>query len=71
MSQSRLGDYLEHIEQAASDACSFIEGLSKNDFIEDKGTQQAVIMSLIIVGEASTKIMDGFPEFVAQHNQVP
>ena len=52
MSESRLGDYLEHIEQAASDACSFIEGL-------------------IIVGEASTKIMDGFPEFVAQHNQVP
>jgi uncharacterized protein with HEPN domain len=28
-------------------------------------------MSLIIVGEASTKIMDGFPEFVAQRNQVP
>ncbi|WP_456093831.1 HepT-like ribonuclease domain-containing protein [Orrella marina] len=39
--------------------------------MEDKRTQQAVIMSLIIVGEASTKIMDGFPEFVAQHNQVP
>lgn len=71
MSQNRLGDYLEHIQQAASDACVFIEGLSKDDFIEDKRTQQAVIMSLIIVGEASTKIMDGFPEFVAQHNQVP
>ena len=71
MSQNRLGDYLEYIQQAASDACVFVEGLSKDDFIEDKRTQQAVIMSLIIVGEASTKIMDGFPEFVAQHNQVP
>ena len=71
MSQNRLGDYLEHIQQAASDPCVFIEGLSKDDFIEDKRTQQAVIMSLIIVGEASTKIMDGFPEFVGQHNQVP
>lgn len=47
MSQNRLGDYLEHIQQAASDACVFVEGLSKDDFIEDKRTQQAVIMSLI------------------------
>ena len=50
MSQNRLRDYLEHIQQAASDACVFIEGLSKDDFIEDKRTQQAVIMSLIIIG---------------------
>ncbi len=62
MNQNRLGDYLEHIRQVASDACVFVEGLSKDDFIEDKRTQQAVIMSLIIVGEAPTKIMDGFPE---------
>ena len=60
MSQNRLGDYLEHIQQAASDACVFVEGLSKDDFIEDKRTQQAVIMSLIIVGEASTKLWTGF-----------
>lgn len=71
MTQSRLPDYLEHIQQAASDACGFVEGLSKDDFIEDKRTQQAVIMSLIIVGEASTKIMDGFPDFVLEHQTVP
>lgn len=71
MTQSRLSDYLEHIQQAASDACGFVEGLSKDDFIEDKRTQQAVIMSLIIVGEASTKIMDGFPDFVLEHQTVP
>jgi uncharacterized protein with HEPN domain len=41
------------------------------DDLEKTSLKQAVIMSLIIVGEASTKIMDGFPEFVAQHNQVP
>jgi uncharacterized protein with HEPN domain len=58
MTDYRLPDYLEHMRQAAIDACAFVEGLSKTDFLEDKRTQQAVIMSLIIIGEASTKIME-------------
>lgn len=58
MNQTRLGDYLEHMQQAAADACAFIEGMDKKDFLDDKRTQQAVIMSLIIVGEAATKVMD-------------
>ena len=32
MTQSRLPDYLEHIQQAASDACTFVQGMSKLDF---------------------------------------
>jgi uncharacterized protein with HEPN domain len=50
MNDNRLADYLEHMQQAATDACSFTDGLGKDDFIEDKRTQQAVIMSLIIRG---------------------
>jgi uncharacterized protein with HEPN domain len=45
--------------------------LSKNDFLTDKRTQQAVIMSLIIVGEAATKVMDRYTEFAALHSEVP
>ncbi|SEA69008.1 HepT-like ribonuclease domain-containing protein [Nitrosospira multiformis] len=41
----RLPDYLDHIQQAATDARSFVEGLAKDDFLADKRTQQAVIMS--------------------------
>ncbi|WP_425540599.1 HepT-like ribonuclease domain-containing protein [Pseudomonas fluorescens] len=37
----------------------------------DKRTQQAVVMSLIIVGEASTKIMDHYPDFTVSHPQIP
>ena len=59
MNENRLPDYLEHIQQAAIDALSFVDGLAKEDFLADKRTQQAVIMSLIIIGEAATKIMDG------------
>jgi len=38
---------------------------------EDKRTQQAVIMRLIIIGEAVNKVMDGYAEFVQAHGQVP
>jgi uncharacterized protein with HEPN domain len=55
MIENRLGDYLEHMRQAASDALIFVEGLNKEEFAEDKRTQQAVIMSLVIIGEAATK----------------
>ena len=64
MSQNRLPDYLDHIQQAATDACSFVDGMTRDDFLNDKRTQQAVIMSLIVVGEAATKIMDGYPDFI-------
>ena len=71
MNENRLPDYIDHIQQAAADACCFVEGLVKNDFLADKRTQQAVIMSLIIIGEAATKIMDGYAEFTQTHPEVP
>lgn len=71
MSVNRLPDYLDHMFQAAGDACGFVQGMAKPDFLEDRRTQQAVIMSLIILGEAATKIMDGHAEFAAAHPLVP
>jgi uncharacterized protein with HEPN domain len=71
MTQARIADHLAHIEQAASDALSFVEGLSETEFLASKVTQQAVVMSLVIVGEAATKIMDRHPEFIALHANVP
>lgn len=71
MMENRLDDYLDHMRQAASDALVFVEGLSKEEFFDDKRTQQAVIMSLIIIGEAATKVMDGYAEFSAKNSQVP
>lgn len=71
MSENRLPDYIDHIEQAAADARSFVESLAKDDFLADKRTQQAVIMSLIIIGEAATKVMDGYTEFTQAHAEVP
>ncbi len=70
MSDSRLLDYLDHIHQATTDACSFVDGVTKEEFLDDKRTQQAVIMSLIIIGEAATKVMDAHAGFAQAHAQV-
>ncbi len=59
------------MKQAAIDACSFVEGLDKDDFLADKRTQQAVIMSLIIIGEAATKVMDCDTDFVQSQPDIP
>lgn len=71
MTDNRLPDYLQHMRQAAADAMTFAEGMSRDDFLADKRTQQAVIMSLIVLGEAATKVMDRHPEFASAHTQVP
>ncbi len=57
--------------QAATDACAFVEDLDKVHFFKDKRTQQAVVMSLIILGEAATKVMDGYADFAQAHPETP
>ena len=63
MNENRLVDYLDHIRQAVRDACGFLDGMSKAEFLTNKRSQQAVIMSLIIIGEAVTKVMNRDPAF--------
>lgn len=71
MSASRLADYLDHLRKAAWEACGFVEGLSKAEFLNDKRTQLAVIMELIIIGEVATKIMDNHEDFAHAHPAIP
>jgi len=47
MNESRLPDYLDHMQQAAADACDFMEGLGKDGFLGDKRTQQAGSVSIL------------------------
>jgi len=71
MTIRRLPDYLDHMRQAIADAQSFTEGMAQPDLEQDKRTQQPVVMSLIVLGEAATKVMDQHPEFAAQHPEIP
>ena len=71
MNADRLADYLDHIRQAAADACGFVQGMDKAAFMADLRTQRAVVMSLIIVGEAATKVVEQYPDFASAQADVP
>ena len=70
MTAHRLVDFIDHMQQAACDACTFVEGLSKEDFLDDKRTQNAVVMSILVLGEAATKVMDCYPDFAQNHGEI-
>lgn len=67
----RIVDYLEHIREAADRAQGYIKGMTKSDFVGDVRTQQAVMHNLIIIGEASSKLLQTYPEFVARQPHLP
>lgn len=71
MIENRLLDYLGHMHQAAQLACSYVEGLNKSDFLADKRTQQAVILNIVIIGEAATKLLQNHEDFLARYSDLP
>jgi uncharacterized protein with HEPN domain len=71
MTINRLEDYLEHMLEAARLALSYITDLDKNGFLADKRTQQAVILNIVVIGEAATKISNEYPDFVDEHPFIP
>jgi len=71
MSASRLAEYLDHMLEAGRLSRSYIEGLGYEEFLADKRTQQAVIMNLVIIGEAATRLLKDHPDFLDAHPEVP
>lgn len=70
-SRLRLADYLEHMLEAVQLVRSYTDGLSKTEFLAEKKTQQAVILNILVIGEAATKIYNEYPDLVADHPDVP
>ncbi|MBE0596075.1 MAG: DUF86 domain-containing protein [Desulfuromonadales bacterium] len=64
-------DYLQHMEEAATLASDYVRGMSKEAFLDDRKTQQAVIYNILIIGEAATQIINEYPDFVAAHPDIP
>lgn len=71
MNENRLFDYLGHMLEAAQLARSYVAGMDKDDFFADKRTQQAIILNIVVIGEAATKLAKDYPEFIDRHPNVP
>ncbi len=71
MNENRLPGYLDHMIDAACQVCGYLEGMSREDFLHDKRTQQAVILNIVILGEAATKLLKDYEPFLEGHPDVP
>jgi len=67
----RVTDYLDHMLDAIKLSRGYTRDLSKHEFIADRKTQQAVILNMVVIGEAATKLIDHNPAFAPQHPQIP
>ena len=70
MTFPEAADLLDHIRDAALQASNYVEGMTKLEFDVDRRTQQAVILNLVVIGEAATKLLDRFPDTAAQFPEV-
>jgi uncharacterized protein with HEPN domain len=70
MSVPTAEDLLQHMREAAEQATVYVDGLTKDDFLADKRTQQAVILNIVILGEAATKLMDYHADAIAAYPQI-
>jgi uncharacterized protein with HEPN domain len=50
------------IYQAALDILEFREGVDRETFSDDRKTQSAIVHQLLIIGEATKRLSDGFRE---------
>jgi len=69
--QPRLIGYLGNIIEAIERCYRYVEDMDEVGFLNDEKTQDAVIRTFEIMGEASNNIRKHYPEFVEQHQEVP
>src|SRR5262245_53027170 len=67
----RVPEYLGHILTAIDRATSYIAGMDFDAFERDTRTQDAVIRSIEIIGEAANKVRTADADFAAGHPQIP
>lgn len=63
-------DYVGHMLEAIRLVRDYAEGISRDEFFADKKTQQAVVLNIMIIGEAATQIGNEYPEWADQHPQI-
>jgi len=70
MSDERLEVYIGRMLVAAEKIMSYTQDMPREMFLADQRTQDAVIANIMAIGECAAKVMDRYPQFVAEHPQI-
>lgn len=71
MNEDRFDGWLADMLRAAQQACGYVEGMDRGQFLDDPRTQQAVAMNVLIIGEVAAKLIERYPERLATCPTVP
>lgn len=69
--RSRIPEYLQHILQTIARIRQYTGGIDERGFLDDPKTQDAVLRSIEIIGEAARNVERADPEFSARHSEIP
>ena len=64
-------DSIAQMLHATAQARIYVAGMSKEDFMADPKTQDAVIMNILVIGELAARLLDKHPGFASQYPQIP
>jgi uncharacterized protein with HEPN domain len=67
----RIPEYLQHIVGAVDRATGYVSGMDFKTFEQDCRTQDAVVRSIEIMGEAAQRVRSADPDFATRHADVP
>lgn len=65
-----LGDLLDQMIESAGLIDDYVEGMDAAAFGADRRTQQAVMLNLLTLGEAATRVLQDHVAFVGQHADI-
>jgi len=68
---SRSLDYIAHMFEATRLARSYVKAMNKDAFLADRKTQQAVMLNLVVIGEAASQLVEVHPDFALRHSEIP
>jgi uncharacterized protein with HEPN domain len=65
----KLVDFLDRIAEASHLAREYIDGMSHESFLQDRRTQQAVVLNLMTIGEPAARIANEHKDIAIRHGQ--
>lgn len=68
--EQRFLENLRDMQEAASEAVSFVRETSLEAFERDILTQRAVAMTFVLIAAAATRVLAGFPSVVSEYPDI-
>ena len=68
--EERAPDYVEHIIGAIDRIKTYVSGMDERQFLANALVRDGVLRQLLVIGEASNRLMRHCPAFAAAHPEV-